>query len=138
MDEQSPTQQRGILTLRNKFGAKCIVLSEGYLFLNQTTIIFYYSIGGISSLWRYVCKNCVAIQLWPCRALADNNPCVIGPTYYEHLPATLKREPYDETFKHQLKDFFMKNLIHFVFLFSNRIECIYCHNTEIHEKKKKM
>lgn len=47
-------------------------------------------------------------------ALAGKNPRVIGPTYYERLPAKLKNVPSDETFKHQLRNLLLDNPLYSV------------------------
>lgn len=41
--------------------------------------------------------------------LAESNPRVIGPTYYEHLPTDLRNETNDETFDRRLKNFLLDN-----------------------------
>lgn len=47
-------------------------------------------------------------------ALSVKNPRVIGPTYYERLPAKLRTEPSDETFKRQLRIFLLEHPLYSV------------------------
>jgi hypothetical protein len=42
-------------------------------------------------------------------ALSKKNPRVIGPTYYEHLPADLRNETSDETFGRKLRNLLLEN-----------------------------
>jgi hypothetical protein len=42
-------------------------------------------------------------------ALSRKNPRVIGPTYFEHLPADLRNEPCDETFGRGLRNLLLDN-----------------------------
>jgi hypothetical protein len=52
-------------------------------------------------------------------ALSGKNPRVIGPTYYEHLPAKLRNDPSDEAFKRQLRIFLLENAFYSVNEFMN-------------------
>lgn len=47
-------------------------------------------------------------------ALLEKNPRVIGPTFYEELPADLKNESSDETFRRRLKSLLLENPLYSV------------------------